>query len=241
MKTKNLIVALIGTSLACTPVCIAETVVTENRETEIFQNISAEEGIDVYFTQNDSRSVQVEADKEHIGKIITKIDGETLVIKWDGRKEQISGERTLKVHVSAPELNEVSISRGVVFYAENLNCDQSFQIESSGKAIVHIENLTVDGMTTISTSGESDCNIKNLQTGECKLSASGGSDLNIGIKIFGKLSAAASGGSDIKLSGQAKNVSASASGGSDINVRKLTYEQIDTHKSGGSDIWASTN
>ncbi|MDR3246485.1 MAG: DUF2807 domain-containing protein [Prevotellaceae bacterium] len=196
MKIKSLAL-LICTFILCTPACIAENVVKETRETGTFRKISAGGGINVYFTQNNSQSIQVEADKDYIDKIITRVEGETLVIKMDN-KDCSCGARTTNVYVSVPALDEVSISGGSDFYADDLKCSNSFKLRASGGskakigdlkvaenaeisalggADANIKSLTGVKNTNVSASVGSDCDIKTLQTAECELSASGGGDV----------------------------------------------------------------
>jgi hypothetical protein len=232
--------------------------VEQKRETVPFRKISTGGGIDVYFTQNDVYSVVVEADEEYIDRIVTKVSGETLVVEW---KEEMRFRNfssiVMKVYVSAPALNEVSMSGGSDFYADNLKCDESFRVNTSGGAdaqIQHltvageinillsggsdcnIKNLTVTGTTSIETSGGADCDIEYLQTSNCNLSSSGGSDLDINLSVTGNLSVSASGGSDIEISGTANNVQVSASGAADVDIQNLKYTSIDISKSGAADI-----
>lgn len=232
---------MICTTAICTTACIAEKMIKENRETKPFRKISVEGSIDVYYTQNDVYSVVIDANEDCISKIITKVEDETLVIKLErGLKTsawKILENKIMKVYVSAPALDKVSISGGSDFYADNLECDKSFQLSASGGADAKITSLTVSGNTGISSSGGADCNIKKLQTVECNLSASGGSDLNIDMELSGNLTASASGGADMNLSGKANDIFVSASGGSDINIRKLAYKNANVHSSGGSDVY----
>jgi hypothetical protein len=251
---------MICTTLLYSAACIAETV-REDRKTDAFSRINAGDGIDVYYTQSDSYSLAVEADKDYVGKIITKVEGETLVVKLEnGIKtsvRKILRNRVIKVHVSAPVLDRVGVYGGSDFYADKLTCDKSFQLEAAGGADAKISSLTVTGDASISASGGADadivsmivagnadisasggadCDIKKLHAVECKLSSSGGSDLDISLELSGNLKANASGGADINISGKANEVSVSASGGSDINIRKLECKSADIHKSGGSDV-----
>jgi hypothetical protein len=237
MKTKSLALLLIFTSFFGIA-SMAQTLI-ENREVGSFRKISAQSAIDVYFTQSDSRSIRVEVENVEIKKVITKIEGETLVIKREEEKNSWSPKKkkqVTKVYVSAPLLEEIGVSGASDFYVEDLKCNNSFKIGASGASDIHIGNLTVAETINISSSGGADCNIKNLKTSNCNLSSSGGSDLNIGLEVSDNLSVSTSGGSDIKLSGKANQVSISASGGSDIYIKDLTYNQLDTKKSGGSDI-----
>ncbi|MDR3188060.1 MAG: DUF2807 domain-containing protein [Prevotellaceae bacterium] len=240
----------------CATACTAGAVVKENREVGAFQKISAKSGVDVYFTQSASRSVVVEAEEEHIGKVVTEVDGETLVVKVKVKDKVFRTKSPLKVHVSAPALSAVEASGGADFHADSLTCESSFQlsvsggadaniahlkvgkdvaIASSGGADAKVRNLIVAGNTELAASGGADCDVEHLQTVSGKLLASGGADVDVKSFAAENLSLAASGGADISASGEAANLQASASGGADISVSgKATNVQASA--SSGADI-----
>jgi hypothetical protein len=255
---KNLI-TLVCASFFCTTVCIAKTTVKETRETGAFRRISTEAGIDVYFTQSNSYSVVVEADKENVDKIVTMVKDETLVIKRKENIRKLISNKTYKVHVSAPALDKASSLGGSDFYADKLECEKSFQltvsggasaditsltvnenvdISATGGANIDINTLTVAGNANISALGGADCDVKILQTTDCNLSSKGGSDLSIDkLTASGNLNAEAVGGADISVSGIANKVTISSLGGSDVDIKRLTYTIIDISKSGGGSVY----
>jgi hypothetical protein len=234
MKTKSLLSLVLFVTVFSVNGCSA-LVIKEARNTASFSKLQIESGIDVYFTQQNSPKIEVEADEDIIKKIITEVKGETLVIKRE-KGIQFKKMKSVKVFVSAPLLNEIVSSGGSDFYADNLNCDNSFRITASGGSDIHISQLNVSRTTAVTISGGSDCEIKSLQTVNFQLVASGGSDSDIHLNASGNTSIVASGGSDVELSGKAANVTVSASGGSDVDIRKLTYGNLSSNKSGGSDI-----
>jgi hypothetical protein len=256
MKIFLLSLKTLGAMFLCSATCIAGTV-KENRTTEPFRKISVTSGIDVYYTSKDSHGVVVEAEASYIGRIVTETEGETLVVKFKLEPKGKIRNPKMKVYVSAPALDEVTLSGGSDFYADNLKCENSFQlktsggsdakiaaltvagnadISASGGADAYITDMTVAGNTDIRTSGGADCKIHKLQTADCNLSASAGSDMKIYMELSGNLTVNASGGADMDLSGTANNVSGSASGASDINMRKLSCKAVDIRQSGFSDV-----
>jgi hypothetical protein len=255
----TLTLALVCASFLWTTTCFAKTEVKkEKRETGTFRKISSENGIDVYFTQDKSYSVVVEADEDYIDQIVTEVDDETLIIKWKQKLNlRIFNDRIMNVYVSSPKLDAVNVSGDSDFYADKLKCDNSFKLNvsggadadiknltvakdanlaSSGGADIDINSLTVTGNTNIASSGGADCDIDNLQTRNCNLAASGGADINIKSATMEDLNIAASGGADISISGKANDVKVASSGGSDVDIKKLTYTTIDIHKSGGGSV-----
>ncbi|MDR2057911.1 MAG: DUF2807 domain-containing protein [Dysgonamonadaceae bacterium] len=238
MKTKGLLFIICIFVLAISA-CSA-IVVKESRNLDSFNKIKVESGIDIYFSQQNSQRIEVEASDEIIKKIITEVIGDELIIKRENNKKGITFNRNshrVKVYVFAPAINNVNLSGGSDFFAAKVKCEGSFKIQASGGSDVNIDQLAVSGSTDVSVSGGSDCRINDLDTKNCSFSASGGSDLDIHLVSADNASVSASGGSDIKLSGTASDVSVSTSGGSDVYVKNLNYNNIVTNKSGGSDIY----
>ena len=237
MKTRLGILAVLCAVFSCTGISVANAG-TQNREVGTFQKIISSSGIDVYFTQNQSQSVRIETKNVDESEVVTEVKNGTLVIKMKSNNGWGNWwkNRSAKVYVSAPALEEIEISGGSDFYADNLK-STSFSTSTSGGSDVKIGNLVVDNAVNIAASGGSDYDIKNLKASNCSITASGGSDIGMGVDISGKLSVAASGGSDSKLTGKANMVWIAASGASDIDIRNLKYNQIDSKASGASDIY----
>jgi hypothetical protein len=256
MKTR-IATLLLCTVLACTSSNVANAG-NQNRETGTFRKIRVSSGIDVYFTQEKLQSIRIETENIDENDVITKVENETLVVKMKTNNsfKFIMKKRYVKVYISAPILEGLSLSGGSDFHADHLK-SRKFDIASSGGADVHIGNLIVDGKTNISTSGGadvhignltagektsitasggSDCNIKNLKTNDCSLAAGGGSDIKIAMEVSGDLQVNASGASDIKLSGKADSVWVSASGAADIDLRRLEGKVVSSSVSGAADI-----
>ncbi|MDR1169218.1 MAG: DUF2807 domain-containing protein [Prevotellaceae bacterium] len=236
MRKVFISLTVICTTLLCIAPCIAGTVVREDRKTESFSRISVSGCIEVYYTQNDSYSVAVEAREDYIGEIITKVEGRTLVVKPKGNSSSVKKNRIVKVHVSAPALDRIDISGVSGFHADSIRCDSPFQLKASGVSNAKITGLTVTGNADISASGNSNMNIKKLQAVECELLAEGVSHLNIDMELSGNLKAKASGASSMNLQGQANDIAISTSGVSNVNAKKLAYKSADIQKSDASSV-----
>lgn len=234
MKKKQLFWTLLF--LLTISVGLQAATIKEVRKTGDFTKIDVSAGIDVYFTQDNNWKVEVEANDDLISQVITKVDGETLVIKKEDSGSRKWRNQSVKVYVSAPELNAVDASSGSDFNCRELKCKSSFSAKVSSGADIDIDKLTVPGKTSLEASSGSDCDVKDLQTKDCYLGASSGSDIDVHITASGNLEANASSGSDISVSGEVKTVTAKSSSGSDINIKKLKYETIDSSKSSGGDV-----
>jgi len=234
MKTKRLTFFLL--TFIFSIAFINAAIIKESRTVGSFSKIQASSGIDVHFVQTGSYKVEIEADKEDMKYIISKTEGDKLILKWEGDMNRRQKHMSIDVYVSAPSLYEITLSGGSDFSAERIKSDKNFKISISGGADVEIESLKVAKNTTINSSGGSDCEIKYLETGSCDVSASGGSDISIDIKAKGDVNITASGGSDIELSGSVDNISVSASGASDIDIENLSYKGIHSKKANNSNV-----
>ncbi|MDR2042318.1 MAG: DUF2807 domain-containing protein [Tannerella sp.] len=225
----------------CSTIC-SERAVKENRETGAFRKINMGSGIDVYFTQNDSYSVVVETDKDLIGKIATEVKGETLVINWKEHLKlsfSVFKGRGAKVYVSAPALEAVNAGGGADFYADQLKCDGSFQLDISGGADADIKKLAVSQDIDFSSSGGADIQVGEITVGgKANLSSSGGADVHIGhITVSGKTKIASSGGADCDVKNlQTDECDLTARGGADIDIHVTVSGNLNASESGGSDI-----
>lgn len=231
MKTRNGIL-LVAAFVLCLGLSAQST--KQDRPVGEFSKISSASGIDVYFTQGNTHSLQIETDAENMDKIESKVENGrlTLKCKYD---EKLKSKIKVKAYVSAKNIEDISLSGAADFYTTSITNNTALNVSSSGAADFKADKVTTKDCK-LSFSGASDCDIKNLTTETAKLSFSGGSDANVHVSSATNIEASASGGSDITLSGKTRNVTINCSGGSDGNVKNLSYEKITANKSGGSDI-----
>lgn len=185
-------------------------VVTDQRSlNDSFNQIEVSRGIDVYLTQSDNESIEVEADENLQEIIITEVKNNVLEIYAD---ENISHSTSKKVYVNFKSLSRIS--------------------SSSGSDVISTNTITATHLD-LSTSSGSDMEL-NINTEKVSCDSSSGSDL----KLSGEtnvLYAEASSGSDIKagsLSAQSSHVKASS--GADITVN--TSKELIAKASSGGDI-----
>ncbi|MDR1883938.1 MAG: DUF2807 domain-containing protein [Prevotella sp.] len=231
MKTKSIILSVLCCILS---LGMSAQVVKEKKPVNSFSKIAISGGVDVYFTQGDSYSLEIETDAENMSKVeITVKNGGLELKSKDGKL--FKKKTKVNAYVSAPVLDAIAISGGSDFNAKELNGDGVLSIAASGGADVEIDRLNVNE-ANFAFSGGSDCDVKSLKVKRLRISASGGSDTNIGIDSADEIIVSASGGSDLELSGKAKDITVNCSGGADVNIKRLTYETVNAHKSGGGSI-----
>ncbi len=81
-----------------------------------FENIAVTDGIKVFFDQNDTSSIQVEAREELLDFITTKVVDETLVIEKTKRMRE---KDSVSVFISNPKLDSLNVN-SASFYTKGL-------------------------------------------------------------------------------------------------------------------------
>ncbi|WP_046757030.1 head GIN domain-containing protein [Kordia jejudonensis] len=203
-------------------------VVSEERDAdETFTQVKASEGMDVYITQSNTQSIEVEADENIISLIATDINNGVLTIH---AKENIGRAKSKKVYVSLPEIDKIVSSSGADVYSTDILVTEDLVVKSSSGADVKIEvkatsvscstssgadikiSGTADSLRADASSG-SDIQAKNLEVKTCDASASSGADVTV--NTSDRLVANSSSGGDVHYYGNPESVSKnkSVSGG----------------------------
>jgi hypothetical protein len=206
------------------------TVAEESRSvTEEFTEVHASEGLDVYVTQSDQFSIEVEADENVIDLIGTDIkDGELRIHCIEN-----IGRATKKIYVTLPEITSLESSSGAdlsvteTITATDLNLhassgsDLSIEVEAqditahtSSGADIRISGKT-QHLKADASSG-SDIKAQELLAETCNAEASSGADISVNVSE--KLVAVASSGADVKYTGDASVESTKSAAGS---IRKF--------------------
>ena len=194
---------------------ILSTVKAQNTETrsipDIITQIYVSSGIDLYVTQADKITLQIEAEKNIIGKVITEVKGHELRIYTSSH---INWRKTTtpKVYMSIKQINRIVCSAGADVYTKNAIKTDSLELIAKSGADLY---ATVD-------------------TKLLKLASTSGSDIKVKGKTISLIASAGSGSDIIADDLAAKYVKVSTSSGSDAKVYAL--ESIEAHASSGSDI-----
>jgi len=213
MKNRTLIrLFLLGLFTSGT---LLSTISAQDKESrpipDIITSIKVTSGLDLYISLGDKVSLEIEADKGYLHRVITEVKGHQLRIYTEGR---INWKRTYlpKVYVTLTDIKNITSSGGSDVFTRN--------------------TIKVDSLVLNASSG-SDMYAE-VDTRKLFLNSSSGSDLKVkGKTIY--LNASAGSGSDIIAEDlAAKYVTVKASAGSDASVYAL--ESIDAHSSSGSDI-----
>jgi len=198
-----------------TSATILSTITAQNKETrpipDIITQVRVSSGIDLYVTQGNKISIEIEAAKDVMNKIITEVKGHELRIYTSNH---INWRRTTipKVHLSVRQINRIVCSAGADVYTVNTIKTDSLELTAKSGADLY---ATVD-------------------TKQLKLTSSSGSDIKVKGKTISLIANAGSGSDIIATDLAAKYVNVRTSSGSDAKVYAL--ESIDAEASSGSDI-----
>lgn len=193
-----------------------------------FEKIAVSSGIDVYFTQGKTCSVEIKAThSEDIDKVEVKVENRALSLS---KKKGANFNKRARVsaYVSAPNLSDIAISGGSDFHASSIE-NKRINIAVSGGADLDITRLKSSDCN-IAVSGGADCDIKQLEAEAVKLAVSGGADADIKLNNAGKVMVAASGGADVDLEGKARELIVASSGAADVDYKKLDCNKVITNK-----------
>jgi len=163
-------ILLLGFTVSCVGVQGSGRIATEKRALTGFTAIEASGAIDVDITQSDSYSVEVSADDNILPKIITKVEGETLLIERNG--DDFFNSSTVHVKISLPKLAALELSGASDGTAKNIKADK-LNLEISGAS-----KLIVSGTVTelhSEVSGASKLEAKDLVADNAEIECSGAS------------------------------------------------------------------
>lgn len=184
---------------------------TQKREVSNFKNIEIGGVFDVEVTAQKDFSVEVEADDNLLELIKTEVDGSTLKIRAEKR---MSTSSTLRVRISAPNIEALDLSGASKITVVNLN-NNSLHLDSSGASKIKIEGVTKD--FTVEMSGASRLDAENLQSENVSVDSSGASSASV--FVTNELKTDLSGASKVVYSGDPKNLEKKTSGASSVRQK----------------------
>jgi hypothetical protein len=215
-------------------------ITTENRQVSGFERVKVCCGMELFLTQGETESLEIEADDNLIDEIITRVVDGTLDVKYQ-RDNNVSYRPTqaVRIYLSAVEMQAVSISGGGYLECSAIN-SQLFDLDMSGGSDAMIAGLTSDDIK-INISGGGEMIAGPMNGDHAMMNFSGGSDAEILALAVEELSVDASGGGTIKVSGSVTEQDISLSGGSTFKAGDLKSLHTSFSASGGGDstIWAT--
>jgi len=236
--------------------------VSENRNVADYTKLKASQGIEVFYTVSNTKSIKVETDdNEKLKFIKTEVDDATLKIFVDTGSGNYKGSKkgkrkidgvsfnVLKVTVSGPALESIKSSSSANIKIQNLNSSNKLVLDVSSSGSIsgkfNCENLSLDASssgdmnidvdaktTNAETSSSADVKIKG-KTGKLVVKSSSSSSFE-GYKFEAEEAVAtASSSADVNLN-VTKTLSAKASSSADINYTGNPSNVVKDQSSSGS-------
>ncbi len=194
-----------------------------------FTKIEVSRGLQVILEQDETVSVEVEADQNLLSHIITKVEKETLIITSD---ENIFSSKAEIIRVKMPSITAISTTSGSnlstnkIIKGTNLSVSStsgskieasieynSTSVESTSGSSISITGKSLK-LTTNASSGSS-IQAKKLLANEVSANASSGSSTSINPLV--SLKAVASSGSSINYATEPKSINKDESSGGSIS------------------------
>jgi len=204
-------------------ILISNNSLAQNRETRSvtgFTGIGLSISADVFLTQAADFKVEIEAPADYLEKIETIVEGDMLKIKTKNHFNFSFGDKKVKVYISMPKVNALSISGSGDIVAQTSIKTDDLKTKISGSGDIKIENLSAKNIelgisgsgdiyfagsdvaetATYSISGSGDINNENLQCKKVEISVSGSGDIRVW--AVDELKAKVSGSGDVYYKGR---------------------------------------
>ena len=202
---------------------------SSKREVAAFSRVDLRGAADVSIVAGRARSVTVRGDDNLIGRVKTKVEGDTLVISSRPYRSEIG----ISVEIGVPTLNGVELSGSGTMDVHKLS-GASFSADLSGSGEMEIEgkvgelelgipgsgDVDADGTTDslkVEIRGSGDAQLDRLSARNAQADISGSGDVSL--RATTSLEASISGSGDISYSGNPGHVSKKISGSGTISAR----------------------
>ena len=185
--------------------------ISEKRDLRDFDGIDVGGVFQVEITAQKDFSVEIEADDNLLPLIKTEVRDGILNLETE---RKISTQNTIKVRVSAPNIERMEVSGASKVSLANAKTENS-QIDSGGASQVSVSGET--GFLIVDVSGAGKIEAENLKSARAVIDASGAS--SVSVHAVNELQADASGASKIIYSGSPKELIKKTSGASSVKEK----------------------
>lgn len=194
---------------------------------EPFTTIKATEGLDVYLTQNDTKTISVEADENLHDLILTEVEDGILKIHT---KEIIGKASSKKVNVSFKDISSIISTSGSDVYSTNTIMVENLELKSTSGSDMKLDVNTVF-LNCKSTSG-SDMRLSG-KTSKLTAEATSGSNIKAANLIAESSIVKATSGANLTVN-TSKELTARATSGGNINYYGNPEKVNKSNSSSGS-------
>ncbi|MDX2443877.1 MAG: head GIN domain-containing protein [Bacteroidales bacterium] len=205
----------------------------ENRKVSSFSSLSLSISADVYITQGSKTEVILEGDANTLDNIETEVSNGNLKIKYDSKWSSWSKTKKVKVYVTSPDWDGISVSGSGNVAGNSAIEGSEFSMAVSGSGNIKLSDLSATELEArISGSGNIQiAGSKKANSLEISISGSGDYD-GIGLAVD-EASIRISGSGGAKVWAESK-LNASVSGSGDVYYKGNA--QIDARVSGSGKV-----
>lgn len=215
--------------------------VYEDRNLKGFERIRLQGSPDIKYTQGKTWSVRVKAPKGLVSKVITRVEGNCLVVSMKSANFfSISKDNDVTIYVTSPDLIGVEVQGSGDFESKSRVDTDNLDISLRGSGDISFYDVICDRVKT-SVVGSGDLDIKKIiaqqsnialvGSGDVKISQSkvnltqielkGSGDVKVHCDNCGTVDCRLVGSGDITLTGTVKTLNQTTRGSGDINVTDL--------------------
>lgn len=190
----------------------------------------------LYLKQGSPQKVELDGDKDVLKEIETDVEGTRLVIEkendnWNWKND---GAKEIKVYVTVPNIEEVSVSGSGDVIGESKITTNDLELKVSGSGNLKLD-IDASGDVEGDVSGSGDMEL----SGKCKSfesHVSGSGKVDMAMTIQQKADLSVSGSGEIKAKGSASDVEAGISGSGKILAADLQTNRCEVKISGSGDV-----
>lgn len=210
------------------------TVITENRKTETYDQITLIGSPDVELIKGKEGNLQVQAESNIVPYIETKVENNKLTIKFKEGKSYQTKKR-IKIIVPVEDVSKIALKGSGDIFGDHLFTDEylNVTVEGSGDVSLKVDNqnlnaevigsgdINLKGKTNrfnASVKGSGDIKAKNLKAVSSKLHVNGSGDIESSTST--NVSVSVNGSGDIKVYGNPTKVEKNVKGSGDIEIIK---------------------
>ncbi|PCH52038.1 MAG: DUF2807 domain-containing protein [Flavobacteriaceae bacterium] len=205
-------------------------VISENRILNTdFDAIKVQQGINLYLTQGNLTTLNVEADENILNLLITEVKNNELKVYFE---KNVYRAKARNVYLTTATISNIRTSSGASVKSDNTLQVKSLDLDSSSGSSIKI-NVNATEVTSESSSGAVIDIFGNTKTFSARASSGSSIDAdkleavdvyakvssgaNINVNVSGKLTAKASSGGSIDYEGSPKNIDKDTSSGGSVS------------------------
>lgn len=200
----------------------------EQRSLTGFERIELLGSLDIKYQQSDSFSVRVDAPVEILKKVVTRVEGDKLIVNMEGEGEMINfgvpdGDN-VTVYVTSPDLLGIALRGSGDFECQHLLDTDNLDIMLNGSGDIKFDDIICD-QVNVSLVGSGDVELKHVKMLRSYVNLVGSGDIKVNYDNSGAVEANLTGSGDITLSGSVKDYKSNVRGSGDMHTEQLAIRK----------------